>query len=327
MNNGGEYKTESEFYTKKIILNNINDLMNIPIQQLRTAQLKNFYGSLFDQLYQEAMAIEHNQEIKIENKNLSQDKKIKKVDQKNIKNGAPKKPIFNKISKKSINKSKDNRKKNNNVDKVYGNKLKSSSVERNKIIKIKKKVKSNNKSLNESDINEKMVNLPLNNSNLMPKKPLNVYNLNSNDLNQSESYSYFPPVNNAKNSLNNINDIQINKIIFSIRYNTTFGEEIGILGSLPILGNWNQNEIFHLNWNNGNIWTGEINIENLSDFEFKFVISSNGNVKNWENGDNNKVNFDKLTNEIKYKKKGYFNKYEYNYESIKRELLLKCRWE
>ena len=67
MNNGGEYKTESEFYTKKIILNNINDLMNIPIQQLRTAQLKNFYGSLFDQLYQEAMAIEHNQEIKIEN--------------------------------------------------------------------------------------------------------------------------------------------------------------------------------------------------------------------------------------------------------------------
>jgi hypothetical protein len=273
------------------------------------------------------MAKKQNQKIKIENKNLTKDKKIKKVDQKNIKNGAPKKPIFNKISKKSINKSKDNRKKNNNVDKVYGNKLKSSSVERNKIIKIKKKVKSNNKSLNESDINEKMVNLSLNNSNLMPKKPLNVYNLNSNDLNQSESYSYFPPVNNTKNSLNNINDIQINKIIFSIRYNTTFGEEIGILGSLPILGNWNQNEIFHLNWNNGNIWTGEINIENLSDFEFKFVISSNGNVKNWENGDNNKVNFDKLINEIKYKKKGYFNKYEYNYESIKRELLLKCRWE
>jgi hypothetical protein len=323
MNNGGEYKTESEFYTKKIILNNINDLMNIPIQQLRTAQLKNFYGSLFDQLYQEAMAIEHNQEIKIENKNLSQDEKIKKVEQKTIKNGASKKPIFYKISNKSINKSKDNRKKDNNDDKVYENKLKSSSVERNKLIKIKKKVK-NNKSLNESDINEKMMNLSLNNSNLMPKKPLTVYNLNSNDLNQSESYSYFSPVNN---SLNNINDIKINKIIFSIRYNTTFGEEIGILGSLPILGNWNQNGIFHLNWNNGNIWTGEINIENLSDFEFKFIISSGGNVKKWENGDNNKVNFDKLINEIKYKKKGYFNKYEYNFEPIKKELLLKCRWE
>jgi len=137
MNNGGEYKTESEFYTKKIILNNINDLMNIPIQQLRTAQLKNFYGSLFDQLYQEAMAIEHNQEIKIENKNLSQEKKIKKVDQKNIKNGAPKKTIIYRKTKKSINKSKDNRKKANNTDKVYGNKLKSSSVERNKTVKRK----------------------------------------------------------------------------------------------------------------------------------------------------------------------------------------------
>lgn len=326
MNNGGEYKTESEFYTKKIILNNINDLMNIPIQQLRTAQLKNFYGSLFDQLYQEAMAIEHNQEIKIENKNLSQEKKIKKVDQKNIKNGAPKKTIIYRKTKKSINKSKDNRKKANNTDKVYGNKLKSSSVERNKTVKIKKKVKPNNKSLNESDINEKMMNISLNNSHLIPKKPLNVYNLNSNNLNQSVSYSYFPPDNND-NSLNDINDVQINKIIFSIRYNTIFGEEIGILGSIPILGNWNQNEIFHLNWNNGNIWTGEINIENLSDFEFKFILSSNGNLKKWENGDNNKVNFDKLINEIKYKKKGYFNKYEYNFEPIKRELLLKCRWE
>ena len=326
MNNGGEYKTESEFYTKKIILNNINDLMNIPIQQLRTAQLKNFYGSLFDQLYQEAMAIEHNQEIKIENKNLSQEKKIKKVDQKNIKNGAPKKTIIYRKTKKSINKSKDNRKKANNTDKVYGNKLKSSSVERNKTVKIKKKVKPNNKSLNESDINEKMMNISLNNSHLIPKKPLNAYNLNSNNLNQSVSYSYFPPDNND-NSLNDINDVQINKIIFSIRYNTIFGEEIGILGSIPILGNWNQNEIFHLNWNNGNIWTGEINIENLSDFEFKFILSSNGNLKKWENGDNNKVNFDKLINEIKYKKKGYFNKYEYNFEPIKRELLLKCRWE
>ena len=284
--------------------------MNIPIQQLRTAQLKNFYGSLFDQLYQEAMAIEHNQDIKIGNKNLTQDKKIKKVEQKNIKNGAPKKAIFYKISKKSNNKSKDNRKKNNNVDKIYENKLKSSSVERNKIIKIKKKVKSNNKSLNESDINEKM-DLSLNNSNLISKNlKINVYNLNPNDLSQSQSNSYFSPVNNKNSSLNSINDIKINKIIFSIRYDTTFGEEIGILGSLPNLGNWNQNGIFHLNWNNGNVWTGDINIENLSDFEFKFVISSNGNVKKWENGDNNKVNFDKLINEIKYKKKGYFNKYE-----------------
>ena len=246
--------------------------------------------------------------------------------QKNIKNGAPKKTIIYRKTKKSINKSKDNRKKTSNTDKVYGNKLKSSSVERNKIVKIKKKVKPNNKSLNESDINEKMMNISLNNSHLMPKKPLNAYNLNSNNLNQSVSYSYFPPDNND-NSLNDINDVQINKIIFSIRYNTIFGEEIGILGSIPILGNWNQNEIFHLNWNNGNIWTGEINIENLSDFEFKFILSSNGNLKKWENGDNNKVNFDKLINEIKYKKKGYFNKYEYNFEPIKRELLLKCRWE
>ena len=60
-------KRLTEYNTKKIVLNNVNDLMNIPIQQLRTAQLKNFCGTLFDQLYQEAMTIEHNQVLKTQN--------------------------------------------------------------------------------------------------------------------------------------------------------------------------------------------------------------------------------------------------------------------
>lgn len=45
----------------------------------------------------------------------------------------------------------------------------------------------------------------------------------------------------------------------------------------------------------------------------------------WESGDNNKVIVDKLFNKIKYKKSGYFNKYEYNYDARKGELLLKCK--
>ena len=44
----------NEHITKKIILNKRSDLLNIPIQQLRTAQLKNFSGKLFEQIYKEA---------------------------------------------------------------------------------------------------------------------------------------------------------------------------------------------------------------------------------------------------------------------------------
>lgn len=36
--------------------------------------------------------------------------------------------------------------------------------------------------------------------------------------------------NTNENTNNNNNEIKINKIIFSIKYNTHFGEEVGILG-------------------------------------------------------------------------------------------------
>ena len=51
-------------HQEKIILNKRSDLINIPIQQLRTAKLKNFSGTLFDQIYKEAIAFEHNQDNK-----------------------------------------------------------------------------------------------------------------------------------------------------------------------------------------------------------------------------------------------------------------------
>ena len=94
---------KSEYNTKKIVLNNVNDLMNIPVQQLRTAQLKNFCGALFDQLYQEAMAIEHNQELKTQNKQSPKSLKIinnrKMNSEKTLKNNNIK-PLIHKLIKK-----------------------------------------------------------------------------------------------------------------------------------------------------------------------------------------------------------------------------------
>ena len=203
----------------KIILNKRSDLINIPIQELRTAQIKNFSGKLFEQIYKEAIDIEHKQNTKL-NKTFLEEKE------------------------------------NNS-----------------KVIKI---------------INKK--------------------------------------INPCKELKENIN-IEINKIKFEIKYDSIYGEEVGILGSNDILGNWNLNKIFYLKWNDDNIWNGVINVKRpYNDFEFKFVIADCKNIKKWEKGYNNRIIFESLINEIKYKNNGYFDKYEYYYDSINKELNLKCRW-
>ena len=133
-------------------------------------------------------------------------------------------------------------------------------------------------------------------------------------------------INPCKELKENIN-IEINKIKFEIKYDSIYGEEVGILGSNDILGNWNLNKIFYLKWNDDNIWNGIINVKRpYNYFEFKFVITDNKNIKKWEKGYNNRIIFESLINEIKYKNNGYFDKYEYYYDSINKELYLKCRW-
>ena len=108
-----------------------------------------------------------------------------------------------------------------------------------------------------------------------------------------------PPKENPKRKNS---PIPINKIIFSVNYNSKFGEEVAILGSLPKLGLWELSGALPLKWNEGNIWTGEINIEDedWQNFEFKFIVVEKGKIKLWENGENNMINFDELINNLFY---------------------------
>ena len=218
---------------EKIIINKKSDLINIPIQQLRIAQIKNFSGVLFEQIYKEAIALEHEQGIKIK-KYSSEPKEHSR-------------PFNYKI----------------NIEDNY------TENKTNKVIKI---------------INKKLIT--------------------------------------TKENI-----IVINSINFEIKYDTTYGEEIGILGSITDLGNWNINNIFYLGWNYGNIWKGKIDINKpYINIEFKFVITFNREIKKWENGYNNRIIFDALLNEIRYKKNGFYDKYEYCYDNINKELYIKCRW-
>ena len=234
------FKKSNSNNLEKIILNKKSDLINIPIQQLRTAQLKNFSGSLFEQIYKEAILIEKNQANKIK-KQLLESKEHSRS-------------FASKMPKEIINK---------NIEDYYNG-------EKNKAIKI---------------------------------------------------------INKKANKEIKDDKIEIDSIIFEIKYDTEFGEEIGILGSNIELGNWDINNIFYLKWNEGNIWKGKIDINKpYNDFEFKFIISQNRKIKRWENGDNNKIYFDSILNEIKYKNSGYLNNYEYYYNKIEKELYLKCKW-
>ena len=73
---------------------------------------------------------------------------------------------------------------------------------------------------------------------------------------------------------------------------------MAILGSIPLLGFWKLEGKFKLKWNEGNIWTGEIdmNKDNMKYFEFKFVIIEKNNIKLWENGNNNIFDLEDIIN-------------------------------
>lgn len=74
-------------------------------------------------------------------------------------------------------------------------------------------------------------------------------------------------------------------IKFSIKYQTSPGQNIYILGSIPELGKWKENK-FKLKWNEGHIWKGKLQLpKHTSHFVFKFVcISDDNQYKRWEEG-------------------------------------------
>ena len=163
-------------------------------------------------------------------------------------------------------------------------------------------------------------------------------NNNQNYILQYQSIDSSFSQNNKSNIKNNNNSpiisyskfndssYPIKKIIFTIYYNTSFGQEIAISGSNDKLGKWDKNQLFYLQWRKGNKWVGELDIYELEDFEFKFVLCSNKDIISWEPGENNNVYFTALFNEIKDFPRGRYNKYEYEYNRDNGELKLNCNW-
>ena len=122
----------------------------------------------------------------------------------------------------------------------------------------------------------------------------------------------------------------LKSIAFSVYFNSKFGENVCVLGSIPEFGNWSLNGALFLGWNKGNIWKGERKIErDINYFEFKFVIVEKNKIKWWQKaGGNNKINLEEITKDG-INKSGIYNRYndgryEYNHENG--TLLLEYYW-
>ena len=143
-----------------------------------------------------------------------------------------------------------------------------------------------------------------NNNNIMNKERLNQRNNNQNYysynndyiMNKSASYNSKYKNNNKLKYINDFNMFRIDKIIFQIKYDTKLGEDLAIIGSINELGNWNPYHSLKMGWNEGNIWKTElyINDKTILDFEYKFIVTSGGFVKRWEEGYNRKFNFSEI---------------------------------
>ena len=282
-------KESKKLSQEKIVINSITDLLKIPINKIHNSKIENFSGEYFDKIYEEVIKNESQPLYKeTDTNNKDLNQNGKEVDSNNINKNIPKKE-------------------NNciNIIKPYY---------------------------------EEDIDIPKNKYRLEYKNNLNLKN-NPKDEdtedNDDENFKkndfdipYMTPPVPKENPKRKNSPIPINKIIFSVNYNSKFGEEVAILGSLAKLGFWELSGALPLKWNKGNIWTGEINIEDedWQNFEFKFIVVEKGKIKLWENGENNMINFDELIKNILSNKIGRYNKYKYEYNKNDETLSIKCYW-
>ena len=129
-------------------------------------------------------------------------------------------------------------------------------------------------------------------------------------------------------------DIRINSIIFEMKYQTQIGQELGVIGSLEKLGNWNQDKALSMGWTEGNVWTKEIVYDGKTDFEYKYIFVAGGKVQRWEDGLNRKFELNAIKNLIENAHSGQqvitignsFNNQNYSFDTKNNSLKITSVW-
>jgi hypothetical protein len=77
---------------------------------------------------------------------------------------------------------------------------------------------------------------------------------------------------------------------FSMRKKVEWGDKLCVVGNHNTLGSWKLDKARELSWNEGDVWTGEIELPDNTDIEFKVVTVKGIGSPEWENGNNRTLN-------------------------------------
>mmetsp|Transcript_115344 Transcript_115344/g.331064 ORF Transcript_115344/g.331064 Transcript_115344/m.331064 type:complete len:189 (+) Transcript_115344:58-624(+) len=79
-------------------------------------------------------------------------------------------------------------------------------------------------------------------------------------------------------------------IEFSVQYNTSFGQEMRIIGSCPELGEWDVERSLPMMWTEGNIWVAKLALPRQAQrIEYKYIVREGPSKVRWESGNNHVV--------------------------------------
>lgn len=78
------------------------------------------------------------------------------------------------------------------------------------------------------------------------------------------------------------------QVQFIVPFRTKFGERIVVTGDHAGLGHWDATQGLELQWHEGNIWRGTLNLKELPNFEYKYVCLGMDGAR-WEQGLNRKA--------------------------------------
>jgi hypothetical protein len=76
-------------------------------------------------------------------------------------------------------------------------------------------------------------------------------------------------------------------VTFSVKRKVAFGEHLRVVGNVAELGAWNPSSAPALSWNDGDVWTGSVELS--GDASFKFVVFGGDGDPLWEEGDDRKL--------------------------------------
>lgn len=311
-------KRNKNVNSNKIKINTESDLYDLPLNIIQNTKIYNFYGKYFDKIYNKAIDIEKKGKIstpsppppkKLEKKiiiNIKRNLIIKSGKSINLKKKFLQKPNNRYCqTKSSFDLNSDTIIFNNRIfnKKVY---TKKHIINNSANICTSNRIYKNSKIAVKKNVNSKLINLKKSTVNINDNKTKKKHILKNNvikKLNFDKCINHnelFPDLS-ASAVITNfpvLREFKIKMIKFEMKFDTKLGESLAVIGSLNELGLWKHNRALNMDWNPGNVWKSCMylnNYNNIIDFEYKFIILENGQIKFWEDGINRKFIVSLLT--------------------------------